>query len=184
MVRKELREHIFKMLFQIEFNDPQEMPEQIEYYFSTLEDAADKDKEYIKRKYAAVLEKTEEIDELINANAKGWKTTRMNKVDLSILRLAVYEMKWDDEVPVKGAINEAVELAKCFGSEESGAFVNGILGKIANPDKKVAAKKSPAKSQEKSPAKPKSGFKVKDSSKTIVVVNSNVRSKAPENKNE
>ena len=106
MVRKELREHIFKMLFQIEFNDPQEMPEQIEYYFSTLEDAADKDKEYIKRKYAAVLEKTEEIDELINANAKGWKTTRMNKVDLSILRLAVYEMKWDDEVPVGVAINE------------------------------------------------------------------------------
>ena len=112
MVRKELREHIFKMLFQIEFNDPQEMPEQIEYYFSTLEDAADKDKEYIKRKYAAVLEKTEEIDELINANAKGWKTTRMNKVDLSILRLAVYEMKWDDEVPVGVAINEAVELMR------------------------------------------------------------------------
>ena len=100
MVRKELREHIFKMLFQIEFNDPQEMPEQIEYYFSTLEDAADKDKEYIKRKYAAVLEKTEEIDELINANAKGWKTTRMNKVDLSILRLAVYEMKFDEDIPL------------------------------------------------------------------------------------
>ena len=124
MVRKELREHIFKMLFQIEFNDPQEMPEQIEYYFSTLEDAADKDKEYIKRKYAAVLEKTEEIDELINANAKGWKTTRMNKVDLSILRLAVYEMKWDDEVPV-------VELAKMFSSDEAPSFINGVLGKIA-----------------------------------------------------
>ena len=146
MVRKELREHIFKMLFQIEFNDPQEMPEQIEYYFSTLEDAADKDKEYIKRKYAAVLEKTEEIDELINANAKGWKTTRMNKVDLSILRLAVYEMKWDDEVPVKVAINEAVELAKnfsgvaineaveltkMFSSDEAPSFINGVLGKIA-----------------------------------------------------
>ena len=131
MVRKELREHIFKMLFQIEFNDPQEMPEQIEYYFSTLEDAADKDKEYIKRKYAAVLEKTEEIDELINANAKGWKTTRMNKVDLSILRLAVYEMKWDDEVPVGVAINEAVELAKTFSSDEAPSFINGVLGKIA-----------------------------------------------------
>ena len=130
-VRKELREHIFKMLFQIEFNDPQEMPEQIEYYFSTLEDAADKDKEYIKRKYAAVLEKTEEIDELINANAKGWKTTRMNKVDLSILRLAVYEMKWDDEVPVGVAINEAVELAKMFSSDEAPSFINGVLGKIA-----------------------------------------------------
>lgn len=131
MVRKELREHIFKMLFQIEFNDPQEMPEQIEYYFSTLEDAADKDKEYIKRKYAAVLEKTEEIDELINANAKGWKRTRMNKVDLSILRLAVYEMKWDDEVPVGVAINEAVELAKTFSSDEAPSFINGVLGKIA-----------------------------------------------------
>ena len=109
MVRKELREHIFKMLFQIEFNDPQEMPEQIEYYFSTLEDAADKDKEYI----------------------KGWKTTRMNKVDLSILRLAVYEMKWDDEVPVGVAINEAVELAKMFSSDEAPSFINGVLGKIA-----------------------------------------------------
>ena len=118
MVRKELREHIFKMLFQIEFNDPQEMPEQIEYYFSTLEDAADKDKEYIKRKYAAVLE-------------KGWKTTRMNKVDLSILRLAVYEMKWDDEVPVGVAINEAVELTKMFSSDEAPSFINGVLGKIA-----------------------------------------------------
>ena len=89
------------------------------------------DKEYIKRKYAAVLEKTEEIDELINANAKGWKTTRMNKVDLSILRLAVYEMKWDDEVPVGVAINEAVELAKMFSSDEAPSFINGVLGKIA-----------------------------------------------------
>ena len=131
MTGLEVREHIFKMLFQIEFNDPQEMPEQIEYYFSTLEDAADKDKEYIKRKYAAVLEKTEEIDELINANAKGWKTTRMNKVDLSILRLAVYEMKWDDEVPVGVAINEAVELTKMFSSDEAPSFINGVLGKIA-----------------------------------------------------
>ena len=131
MVRKELREHIFKMLFQIEFNDPQEMPEQIEYYFSTMEDAADKDKEYIKRKYAAVLEKTEEIDELINANAKGWKTTRMNKVDLSILRLAVYEMKFDEDIPEKVAINEAVELAKKYGGDESPAFVNGVLAHVA-----------------------------------------------------
>lgn len=184
MIRTELREHIFKLLFQEEFNREEDMQEHLKYYFMTLENAADKDKDYIQEKYEAVAGHIAEIDELINQYAKGWKTTRMNKVDLAILRLAVYEMKWDEEVPVGVAINEAVELAKCFGSEESGAFVNGILGKIANPDKKVAAKKSPAKSQEKSPAKPKSGFKVKDSSKTIVVVNSNVRSKAPENKNE
>ena len=132
MVRKELREHIFKMLFQIEFNDPQEMPEQIEYYFSTLEDAADKDKEYIKRKYAAVLEKTEEIDELINQYAKGWKTTRMNKVDLAVLRLAVYEMKWDEDVPTGVAISEAVNLAKKYSSEDGASFVNGVLAKLAD----------------------------------------------------
>ena len=59
------------------------------------------------------------------------KTGRMNKVDLSVLRLAVYEMKWDDEVPVKVAINEAVELAKNFSGDEGPAFVNGVLGKLA-----------------------------------------------------
>ena len=85
----------------------------------------------ILEKYEAVAGHIAEIDELINANAKGWKTTRMNKVDLSILRLAVYEMKWDDEVPVKVAINEAVELAKNFSGDEGPAFVNGVLGKLA-----------------------------------------------------
>ena len=72
-----------------------------------------------------------EIDSLLNENAKGWKTSRMNKVDLTILRLAVYEMKWDEDIPDGVAINEAVELAKRFGGENSGSFVNGILGKLA-----------------------------------------------------
>ena len=67
----------------------------------------------------------------MNEKATGWKTSRMNKVDLAILRLAVYEIKWDDDVPVKVAINEAVELSKKFGGDESSSFVNGILGKIA-----------------------------------------------------
>ena len=170
MRRREQREHIFKLLFMSEFNSQKEMEEQLALYFADIENLEEKDKE---------------LDAKLNGISMGWKTSRMNRVDLTVLRLAVYELEYEkEEVPVGVAINEAVELAKCFGSEESGAFVNGILGKIANPDKKVAAKKSPAKSQEKSPAKPKSGFKVKDSSKTIVVVNSNVRSKAPENKNE
>ena len=72
----------------------------------------------------------EEIDEKINEVAKGWKTQRMGKADLSILRLAVYEMKYDEEIPVNVAINEAVELAKKFGSDDSPAFVNGILAKL------------------------------------------------------
>ena len=61
----------------------------------------------------------------------GWKTGRMNKADLTILRLAVYEMKWDEDIPVKVAINEAVELAKKYSSDEGPSFINGVLAKIA-----------------------------------------------------
>ena len=134
MVRTELREHIFKMLFQIEFNDPADMPDHLKYYFETLEDAGDKEIEYIRGKYEAVVSHLPEIDALLNENAKGWKTGRMNKVDLTILRLAVYEMKWDDDIPDGVAINEAVELVKRFGGESSSSFVNGILGKLAKQE--------------------------------------------------
>ena len=75
------------------------------------------------------MEKIPEIDEMLNASAKGWKTSRMGRVDLTILRLAVYEMKFDEDIPEKVAINEAVELSKKFG--ESPAFINGVLAKIA-----------------------------------------------------
>ncbi len=132
MIRTELREHIFKMLFQIEFNDPADMPDHLKYYFEMLDDAAEKDKKYIQEKYEAVVSHVPEIDELLNENAKGWKTGRMNKVDLTILRLAVYEMKWDADIPDGVAINEAVELAKRFGGDSSSSFVNGILGKLAS----------------------------------------------------
>ena len=137
MVRKELLEHIFKMLFQIEFNEAGEMPEHLKYYFETLEDAAEEDKQYIQNKYEAVVSRVPEIDGILNANARGWKTSRMNKVDLTVLRLAVYELKWDDEIPVGVAINEAVELAKRFGGDESPSFVNGVLGKVAEQEQKA-----------------------------------------------
>ena len=134
MKRTELREHVFKMLFQIEFNAMEEMPEHLQLYFASLEHATDQDKEYIEKKYNAIVEKVSEIDELINEKCEGWKTTRMNKVDLTILRLAVYEITWDEEVPTGVAINEAVELAKNFGGDASGSFVNGVLGKIASEE--------------------------------------------------
>lgn len=134
MTRSELREHVFKMLFQIEFNDSADMPDHAKNYFETLEDAREQDKDYIQRKYEAVASCVEEIDGLLNDAAKGWKTSRMSKVDLTILRLAVYEMKWDDDVPEGVAINEAVELAKRFGGDSSSSFVNGILGKLAKQE--------------------------------------------------
>ena len=71
------------------------------------------------------------LDEMINKTAKGWETSRMGKVDLTLIRLAVYEIKYDDEIPTGVAINEAVELAKKFGQDNSPSFINGILAKFA-----------------------------------------------------
>ena len=132
MIRTELREHVFKMLFQIEFNDPGDMPEHLKLYFENLEHATDQDKDYIQTKYEAIADKVEEIDALIDEKSENWKTKRMNKVDLTIIRLAVYERKWDEDIPVGVAINEAVELAKKFSGEEGPAFVNGVLAKLAD----------------------------------------------------
>ena len=134
MGRREMREHIFKLLFLGEFNETAEMPEQIQLYFEGLSDLQPTEQAYMENKYALVKEHLEEIDELLNEKSAGWKTKRMSKVALNILRLAVYEMKYDEDVPVKVAINEAVEISKSFGGDDSASFVNGILGKIARED--------------------------------------------------
>ena len=134
MGRREMREHIFKLLFLGEFNETAEMPEQIQLYFDGLSDLQPTEQAYMENKYALVREHLEEIDALLNEKSAGWKTKRMSKVDLNILRLAVYEMKYDEDVPVKVAINEAVEISKSFGGDDSASFVNGILGKIARED--------------------------------------------------
>ena len=110
------------------------MPEQIQLYFECLSDLQPTEQAYMENKYALVKEHLEEIDALLNEKSAGWKTKRMSKVDLNILRLAVYEMKYDEDVPVKVAINEAVEISKSFGGDDSASFVNGILGKIARED--------------------------------------------------
>jgi len=132
MNRSELREHIFRMLFRVEFNSAEEMKEQEDLYFELLGETNEQDKTYILNKYKAIAAKKEEIDELLNERATGWKTSRMNRVDLTILRLAVYELRWDEEVPTGVAINEAVELAKKYSSDEGPAFVNGVLAKLVD----------------------------------------------------
>ena len=130
MSRRELREHIFKLLFRIEFNSLQEMPEQERFYFEDIDEADAEDEAYISSKYQKIADKLEEIDEKINEKAENWDTVRMGKVDLTILRLAVYEIIYDEDIPAGVAINEAVELAKKFGQDASSAFVNGILAKF------------------------------------------------------
>lgn len=131
MSRRELREQIFKFIFRVEFNEREEMPEQEKLFFEDYElNLTQKDAEYISEKSNKILEKLDELDEMINNQAKGWTTERMSKVDLTIIRLAVYEIKFDDSVPAGVAINEAVEIAKKFGQEESSGFVNGVLAKF------------------------------------------------------
>lgn len=108
------------------------MPEQLKLYFENMERLAENDQTYMEEKVGNVLAKEAEIDEILNGISKGWKTTRMSRVDLTILRLAVYEILFDADVPTGVAINEAVELGKQFGGDDSAAFINGILGKVAD----------------------------------------------------
>lgn len=131
MSRRELREQIFKLLFRIEFNSIEEMTEQERLFFEDEDAAQDKDAEYVLDKYHRIQQKLAEIDGQLNEKAEGWSTGRMSKVDLTILRLAVYEIQYDDSVPTGVAINEAVELAKKFGQDASSGFVNGVLAKFA-----------------------------------------------------
>ena len=143
MTRSLVREHLFKLLFRIEFNTPEDMPEQVRLYFedgiadadegykSTGSDVPDEDRQYISDKYEKILEHLSEIDDKIDKAAKGWSISRIGKVELSVLRLAVYEMLYDEDIPVGVAIDEAVELSKRFGQESSGPFVNGILATLA-----------------------------------------------------
>ena len=131
MSRRELREQIFKLLFRVEFNSLEDMSEQEKLFFEDEDAAKDEDAGYISDKYHRIQQKLTEIDEQLNERTEGWDTTRMSKVDLTILRLAVYEINYDDSVPTGVAINEAVELAKKFGQDASSGFVNGILAKFA-----------------------------------------------------
>ena len=130
MSRRELREQIFKMLFRIEFHEGMEMEEQMRLFLEEEEEISKEDSEYIRNKYENIVEHLEEIDASINEKAKVWKTSRMAKVELSLIRLAVYEIQYDEDIPAGVAINEAVELAKKYGADSSPAFINGVLAKF------------------------------------------------------
>ncbi|MCR4867440.1 MAG: transcription antitermination factor NusB [Lachnospiraceae bacterium] len=132
MSRRELREQIFKLLFRIEFNSDEEMKAQCELFFDSPDEVfSPEDEKYIKDKYDQIYSRIEDIDRLINEKARGWDSDRMGKVELTIIRLGVYEIMYDDDVPESVAINEAVELAKKFGQDKSHGFVNAVLAKFA-----------------------------------------------------
>ena len=139
MNRHEVRKEVFKAVFMNEFHDTDDMESVINTFLrgrnnAEAEDLAKnnktpEDEEYIKTKSEAIIAKLPEIDELINKSVDGWKTTRMAKVDLTLIRLALYEIKFES-IPVGVAINEAVTLADEFGTDSSAGFVNGALAKL------------------------------------------------------
>ncbi len=132
MSRRGMREQVFKLLFRVEFNAREEMSEQEVLFFEDEENSGEEtENTQISVKFNKILEKLEDIDKVLNDKVQGWNTSRMGKVDLTILRLAVYEMIYDEEIPTGVAINEAVELAKKFGQDSSPSFINGVLAKFA-----------------------------------------------------
>ncbi len=132
MSRKSARENAFFLLFQMDFYETEEYEKVKEIFFAEKEQPLkEEDRAFITKEAEGAQKHKEEIDKIIQECAKGWEPERMNKVDLAILRLAVYEMRFSGDTPVGVAINEAVELAKKFSSDEAPAFINGILGKAA-----------------------------------------------------
>lgn len=130
MTRKKLRESVFTLLFRMDFYEPDKWEEQTRLYLEDIPDADEAEARFIADSFVNIAEKIKEIDAMIEKDAEGWKLKRIPKADLTIMRLAVYEIYYDDKVPAGVAINEAVELAKKFGGEKSSGFINAILAKI------------------------------------------------------
>ena len=146
MKRSEIRETIFILLFMSQFYDENGTREQRNLYLEGMNDGrlsevqgvmpTDEDTAYITKKLDGILAHQEEIDTMLDKISEGWKIRRMAGTDRCVLRLAVYEICFDEEIPTGVAINEAVELAKKYGGDHSASFVNGILAKIAEENRK------------------------------------------------
>lgn len=130
MFRRQLREYTFKMLFHKEFYPSEELEEQVDNFLQEEDELTEEQRVAMAARAKDIFDKIPELDEQIAAVSEGWKLDRMSKVDLTIIRLALYEMRYDDQVPDKVAVNEAVEIAKKFGGDNSPQFVNGILAKL------------------------------------------------------
>lgn len=130
MNRSAIRELAFKLIYSLEIQRQENLQEQIDLYIEANDITDEKAIKYINDTTIGINDNIEEISDLINKNLKvGWEINRVSKIDLSLLKLAIYEIKFTD-VPYKVAINEAVELAKKYGEDSSKNFVNGILASV------------------------------------------------------
>lgn len=130
MPRREIREHVFRLLFLREFYNDEDLKEQVILYLEGFEGVPEEYRDLLRERVEEIYPCIPDLDARVNCVAKGWRTGRMGKVDLAVIRLALYEIFYDDAIPMKVAVNEAVELAKKFGGDDSPAFINGVLGKL------------------------------------------------------
>lgn len=126
MSRKIAREAAVKLLYQMEINE--DFSEQIKENFIKNNRFKEDEIEYLDRVFKHIIDKLSIIDEKIEKYSEGWKINRIAKVDLSILRLAIFEIMHMDDIPVEVSINEALEISKKYSTEESSKFINGLLG--------------------------------------------------------
>jgi N utilization substance protein B len=138
MGRRASRDSAMKLLYQLEI----QKEFRVESVDSLLEESLNErlDKHYIETAVKGVIRNVYNIDNIIMKNLVRWKIDRISKVDLSILRLAIFEILHMNEIPASVSINEAVELAKKYSSKESASFINGLLGKVLKPEKREHSK--------------------------------------------
>lgn len=146
MKRREAREAVLCMLFDYSFHSEEKPEELLELYLENYYDEKEKcisseirEDKYFSKTYFGVVSNIEEIDEIIEKCAEKWSKNRISRISVSILRIAIYEILFCDDIPLQVSINEAVELAKRFDSDDSYTFVNGVLGAA---EKMIASRKS------------------------------------------
>ena len=157
MNRTTVRETVFKLLFQSEFYEPEEVGPAMDQYLSLFPEDADtedadgqapeeaptavtpEELDEVRARAQDVLARRDSLDEVISSAMEGWKLGRLGTAERNILRLAVYEILFDDQVPVRVAVNEAVELARKYGGDEAPGFVNGVLGRVIRKDENIDA---------------------------------------------
>lgn len=131
MNRHSMREHVFKMVFSYEFDMAMPVEEHIENYFLEV-NAKEEELSYMSKRFKSILKNRMAIEKVLNKATINWEVSRMASVDLAILRVAVYEIFVDKEIPTNVAVNEAIEIAKKYGGDTSPKFINGVLANIVN----------------------------------------------------
>ena len=136
MKQRAFKEQVFKLLFRADFyseNIKEELLEQLPFYFEAGDmTVSEEDQEKIQERLVAILDDLPEIDAQIASKLKNWAPERIGKVELAVIRMTAYELKTDSKTPVGVIINDAVEIAKKFGQEGAGKFVNGVLASFVN----------------------------------------------------